>query len=143
MGPMHQRILGTWKSDRKKTFSNFPGYKESSLARKRKLGRIFGHLEIKYTACFLSTNIDGFRQKTRYEVVAEDHNSLVLRETACSGAAECDDALKALVDLIDPSYFQTSLRHLRFETIRGQDYYWFSDLLLGRSLYAEWFRRIN
>lgn len=118
LGVMHQQLLGTWKSDRRKTFQTWSGYDQFTLSQKQKLGKIFGHLKIRYTDQFFDWKQKGETTRDKYKVIEEDSDSHVMRTYS---HLYCVDVL----------------HHLHFENIRGKSYYW-----IGFKNYSEWFRQI-
>jgi hypothetical protein len=115
-GKTDRRLLGTWVSDRRRTFRHFKpkaGCPPQSL---RKFKAIFGKLAVKWGRRFYHTELDGHRRSARYEVVASDASSVVVRSR---------DELSG----------EDQLQHIHFDG----DYYWVA--LSGGSL-CEFFRRV-
>jgi len=110
------RLLGTWKSDRRKTFKNFRPKPGASPAAVKQLKAIFGKLMVRWGKGRYYTEMDGRRDRFKYEVVARDSCSVVVR---------VHDALSS----------EPRLRQITFEG----DYYWTS---LGANM-GEYFRRIQ
>ena len=76
-------------------------------------------------------------------MVAEDEDSLVIRETKQNYLGGLDPVTREIFEPVLEQFHNSQLRHLHFETIRGQDYYWL-DLSTGLgTLFAEWFKRIQ
>jgi len=111
-------LLGTWKSDRRRTFRHWKSRPEVSAANHRKFRLLFGKLTIRWTPKYCYTDFDGDRSRGRYEVVATDFDSIVVRVDAPSWMGEGE----------------TKLYHIHFE----DDYYWMA-LTSG---FVEWFRRV-
>ena len=111
-----RRLLGTWRSDRRRTFRHFkpkPGAAPESL---RKLRSLFGKLVIHWERGRYSTELDGHRDAGEYEVIASDAKSVVV---CCR----------------DPRTDRETLQQIHFDG----DYYWIA--LDGRLI--EWFRRVG
>ena len=77
--PQHDpRLIGTWQSDRRRTFRHFKpkaGCRPASLL---KLKRLFGKLVIEWGRTKYTTELDGVRSTARYRVVARDTSSVVV-----------------------------------------------------------------
>lgn len=74
-----QRLLGSWKSDRRATIRHFvpkPGADPAAIS---KLKTFYGKLLIRWGRGKCYTDLDGFRQAEDYEVVARDSQSVVVR----------------------------------------------------------------
>lgn len=111
-----RRLLGTWRSDRRRTFRHFKpkaGCPPKSL---RKLKALFGKLVVKWGRGVCYTELVGHRESTRYDVVASDTASVVVR-------------------LRDELSGEDRLHHIHFDG----DYYWVA--LSGGSI-CEFFRRV-
>jgi hypothetical protein len=98
-----------------------------TLTRKRKPGRNFGHLEVKYSPQFIFSNFDGFKSKERYEVVAEDEATLVIRESCQNFSGELNLMDREIFEPILEQFSTSQLKHLHFETFRGHEYYCFAE----------------
>jgi hypothetical protein len=111
-----RRLLGTWKSDRRRSFRNIrpkPGCRPAAL---RKLKALFGKLVVRWGRVKYYTDLDGFRSSARYEVVARDSTSVVVRYLDSEGG-------------------EGRLQQIHFEG----DHYW---IALGGGL-CEYFRRVG
>ena len=110
------RLLGTWRSDRRRTFRHFKpkaGCPPQSL---RKFRALFGKLVVTWGRSVVRTELNGHRWSARYEVVARDAVSVVVR-------------------VWDESGGEDGLQHVHF----AGDYYWVA--LAGGSV-CEFFRRV-
>ena len=116
MPKFDKRLLGTWKSDRRKTFLHFKPGADYTPQRLRKLKSLFGKLTVRWTRAKFYSNYEGCLESGSYEIVASDAESVVVRFY--------DDILQ-----------QDRLRQIYFEG----DYYWFA--LWGNL--TEWFRRVE
>lgn len=129
---MHRQLLGTWKSVKQRTLRTYGPYQNFSGAKQRRIGAIFGKLELRYTRTFCFVTLNGITTRERYDVVAEDADSIVVRTYS--------DQMKKLVDPIIlrgiEELFAPRLQHLHLESIRGRDYYW-----VGIRVLVEWFVR--
>jgi hypothetical protein len=111
-----RRLLGTWQSDRRRTFRHFkpkPGCSPHAL---RKLKGLFGKLVVRWGRGVYVTELDGHQTSVRYEVVATDAESVVVRfRDELSGSDQ--------------------LQQIHF----AGDYYWIA--LTGGAIF-EFFRRV-
>jgi hypothetical protein len=74
-----RRLVGTWKSDRRRTFKNFYFKPGADLKAIRKLKSIFGKLVIRWGYRKIVSELDGSVWEDEYEVVAKDASSVVVR----------------------------------------------------------------
>jgi hypothetical protein len=132
MGPLHKKLLGTWKSDKRKTLKTYKPYDSFPLSKRRRVAAIFGKLELRFTPKFCFVTIGGETTRDRYDVIGEDADSIVLRTYSDEFKKRVDPViLEGLED-----FFAPRLQHLHFETERGQDYYW-----IGIRVLVEWFKK--
>ena len=109
------RLIGTWKSDRRRTFAHWRPRKSSSPKSYAKLKSLFGKLQIRWGRGKYYTELDGVKEAFPYEILASDRESVVIRFSG-------------------PSLVFDELCQIRFE----DDYYW---IALGNGL-CEYFKRI-
>jgi hypothetical protein len=84
------RLLGTWRSDRRRTLQFYKPGPHSTPKGHRKFKSIFGKLIVRWTArrCYLEfdgTRFDGEPWSEPYEVVATDETSVVVRTAGVDG----------------------------------------------------------
>ncbi len=131
MSALHKLLLGRWCSDKRKTLAMSLKYCLEPKKR-RKLGRLFGELELVYTRSHVYFRLGEFKYRERYDVVAEDEESLVIRGHSKGltrlMVKQCGEEWRKL--------FHPKLRQLTFRRIRGSDYY-----LAGCGRYFEWFKK--
>jgi hypothetical protein len=111
-----RRLLGTWKSDRRKTFERYcpmPGTRPEVV---RKLKSLFGKLVVRWGRKRVYSELDGHRNSQNYEIIAADSESVVVRYF-------CD------------VFKEDRLQQIHFEG----EYYWIG---LGGHL-CEYFRKIK
>ncbi len=73
------RLLGTWKSDRRRTFKHFRPRPDCSPQSLRKFKSIFGKMVVRWDSDTCQTDLDGCKQTAAYEVIARDSVSVVVR----------------------------------------------------------------
>jgi hypothetical protein len=112
------RLLGTWKSDRRRTFRFFKPKRGCSPQSLRKFKAIFGKLVIRYTRRKYYTELDGYRDSGAYEIVAADSESVVIRFWSRGVFSE-----------------GARLQHIHFEG----DFYW---IAVGGGGLCEFFRKV-
>lgn len=72
------RLIGTWRSDARKTALEIAARRDISAAQKKKLQKLFGKLELRYTPTHCYSFLNGTVSVNRYVVVAKDTSSVVL-----------------------------------------------------------------
>lgn len=110
-----KRLLGTWRSDRRRTLKDWIWRRGWSARKRRLFASIFGHLTIRYTWTRFYTNFKGHKETKQYEVVAADSDSVAV--------VRWDSLLQ-----------EFRIRHIHFQGER----YWIS---IGRQ--REWFKKIK
>jgi hypothetical protein len=111
------RLIGTWKSDRRRTFTHWRPRKSSSSKSYEKLKSLFGKLQIRWARGKYYTDFDGVKDTHSYEILAVDRQSVVIR------ISEANLVFDELVQI-------------RFD---GDDRYW---IALGNGL-CEYFKRVK
>lgn len=110
-----QRLLGTWRSDRRRTARDINARSDIPKNKRAQLIAIFGHLSLRYTSTRCYSSFRGHTESCAYKVVAKNADGVLVVRPGDSLTG--DD----------------SLQHVRFE---GR-HYWVS---LGA--FREYFRRI-
>jgi hypothetical protein len=110
------RLIGTWRSDARKTAREIAARRDISAWKKSKLRRLFGKLELRYTRTRCHARLGDFITVTRYIVVAKDSSSV------------------AIVSFSPTSGKQ--IFHIHFE----REQYW---ICLGSGRIREFFKRIK
>lgn len=111
------RLLGTWQSDRRRTFRHWkpkPGCRPVAL---RRFKAMFGELVVRWTRKRCYSELGEFRSADPYEVVARDSSSVVIR-------------------VWDEFVEEYRVRQIHFE---GEDRYW---ITVSPNL-SECFRRVG
>ena len=133
MTPMQKVLLGTWRSDKRRTLQSIHKYHCLTGAKKRIFSGLFGKLELRYSQKYVHVRLRGFEYRERYEVLAEDTDSIVIRLHS--------DELKMKIDSLPlkvcEDFFKPRLQHITFRPQRGHPYYW-----IGLGLGCEWFRKV-
>jgi hypothetical protein len=111
-----KRLIGTWKSDRRKTFQHYKPNKKISAAHLRRFKALFGKLVVRWSRAKCYSELDGSHDSGPFEVLASDDSSVVIRH-------------------LDGITGESVLKQIHFEG----DYYWFAlDCHMN-----EWFRRVG
>ncbi len=119
----HQRLLGTWKSDRRRTFRNWKPSAQATPAQTRKFKSLFGRLTIRWTSKRGYSSFDNvFDKGEPYAVVACDDDSLVIRTAKPKWLGE-----------------GTELHHIYFDD--DGVHYWTPLVIIEG--FVEWFRRVE
>lgn len=111
-----KRLLGTWRSDRRRTLRYFKPKAWCTPSRLRKFKALFGKLVVEWAHGAYHTEFDGHKVTAPYEVVARDSVSVVV---------QVRDVLSG----------EDRLQHIHFDG----DYYWVA--LSGGGI-CEFFRRV-
>lgn len=72
------RLIGTWRSDARRTGLEIKDRRDITTAARRKLLRLFGRLELRYTRTRCYSSLNGQVWVARYTVVAKDSSSVAL-----------------------------------------------------------------
>lgn len=112
-----RRLIGTWKSDRRRTFLHYKPPEDFTSEKLDKFKSVFGKLTIRWGRGKYYTLLNGFRDVQSYEIVASDHDSVVVR-------------------IRHEIYGHDCLRQICFDG----DHYWIA--LDGGDL-CEWFKRVK
>ena len=73
------RLIGTWKSDVRRTFARFKPKPNSRPQSFRKLKSLFGKLVVRWGRGKVYVEMDGNKSSHTYEVIASDQFSVVVR----------------------------------------------------------------
>jgi hypothetical protein len=133
-----KRLLGTWKSDKRRTFAEWNWKKNTSPKKKAQLKSFFGNLEITYTRTKVVSVLRyrKWAQARRYAVLATDDTSVVIVRF---GKAEVKDRQKYDLDnlkILEEVCSKPQLEHIHFD----RKYFWVS---LGNGRNREFFRKIR
>jgi hypothetical protein len=108
------RLIGNWRSDARKTSLEIAARRDITAAKKKKLLRFFGKLELRYTPTRCYSSLNGQISVNRYSVVAKDSSSVAL--------------------LVSNPILGKQIVHIHFEGNR----YW---IVLGSGRMREFFKR--
>jgi len=76
---MHDsRLIGTWRSDARKTVREIASRRDMRLAKNKKLASMFGKLELRYTRSRCYSRFEDYESVSAYKVVAKDKYSVVV-----------------------------------------------------------------
>jgi hypothetical protein len=134
-----KRLLGVWKSDRKRTFRDWVWTKIISPKRKHRFKLLFGKLEITYTRTKVISSLRyrKWEQSRRYVTLASDEDSVALLqfgEIEIKNRRKYDSAnLKFVKELFGS---KPKIEHIHFD----KRHFWIS---LGNGKNREFFRKIR
>jgi len=112
----HRRLLGTWRSDRRRTLKDWVWPPRTSAKARKRWAAIFGHLLLRYTRTRVYSDYQGTESTQEYAILGSDADSV---------------AIKTYDSLLE----EDRIYHIHFE---GERHYW---ITLGRQ--REWFRRVK
>ena len=72
------RILGRWRSDATRTVRELNARADIPAASKRRLSKLFGQLEMRFTKTRCYSTLQGHTESALYKVVAKDDSSLAI-----------------------------------------------------------------
>lgn len=110
------RLIGTWRSDRRLTFKHFTPSGKPTPRQFRRFKALFGKLVVRWTRQYQHTDLKGFKDREKYEIVAMDSVSVVVKS-------------------YDSVFEEDRVTQIFFES----DFYWFWTPWGMR----EFFRRVN
>lgn len=113
--PTDRRLLGTWKSDRRKTFEHFRPKRGCSAKGLAKFKGLFGKLVIHWTRQRVRCELNGETWSSSYRLIARDDASVV-------------------VEFEEPYFPGKRLQQIQFQN----DHYW-----IALDNITEWFRRLS
>jgi len=73
-----RRLLGTWKSDARRTFKDWIFPPELSEKKRKRFKKLFGKLTLHYTPSRIISDYRGERQIKHYEVLGKDSGSVAI-----------------------------------------------------------------
>jgi hypothetical protein len=135
---MDKRLLGTWKSDKRRTFQEWSWTKRLTPQKRNRFKAIFGKLEVTYTRTKVISTLRHrkWEQARRYSVVAADETSVAVVQF---GKMEIKNRRKYdAVNLeIAEELFgsKPKIEHIHFD----KKHFWIS---LGNGRNREFFRKI-
>ena len=132
------RLLGTWKSDRKRTFAEWVWRKKTPPRKKEKLKALFGKLRITYTRSRVISNLPHRKWATwrRYSILAADQTSVAI---VIFGKLQVKDAHKYdryLLETVNELCSKPEIQQIHFT---GRDY-WIS---IGNGKNREFFHKLH
>jgi hypothetical protein len=74
-----KRLLGTWRSDRRRTVPDWRFAKRLSPEKRRKFLAIFGKLQVTYTRTCIRGVLRDYRFTQPYELLAADSDTVAIR----------------------------------------------------------------
>ncbi len=110
------RLLGVWRSDARRTGREIKARNDIPPPRAKKLKKLFGKLEIRFTDTRCYITLDGSTEVRRYQVLAKDRTSVaILGENTLNGSP--------------------TISHIHFEG----NHFW---ITIGNGRLREFFKRI-
>jgi len=73
-----KRLLGTWKSDARRTLERWVYPAGLSDTRRRRFARLFGRLTVRYTPSRIVSEFRGYRTVDRYKVMGKDQGGVAI-----------------------------------------------------------------
>ena len=134
-----RRLLGSWKSDAKRTFADWSWKKGTTSVGKARLKSLFGKLEITYTRNRIISRLPHLQweEAQRYTMLGTDAESAAI---VIFGKHKIKDRKKYdplnLAILEDCPVPDERIEHIHF----GKDYYW---VYVGNGRNREFFRRMK
>jgi hypothetical protein len=134
-----RRLLGAWKSDRKRTFEEWSWRKKLPPQKKKRFTACFGNLEINYTRTkiIMTLRYRKWEQARRYQVVASDESSVAIVQFGpmkIKNRSKYDpEHLKLMQKMFPP---KPVIQHIHFE----KEHFWIS---LGNGKNREFFWKIH
>jgi len=132
MPDLHTPLLGTWKSDRRRTLATWHRYHLLRGPRKKQFASIFGKLTLRYTRHRVDYVLNKVRWSAPYEVMAHDADSVVLRIHSEDLWSPADPMIADIIKTLA----QPRITYLHVTRYRGHDYHW-----IGCGIFCECFRR--
>jgi hypothetical protein len=108
--------MGVWRSDARRTSLDVAAWRDISTAKQKKLLKLFGKLELRYTQTHCYSTLNGQVTASRYRVVAKDSSSVAL--------------------VVSNALAGEQIVHLHFEG----SHYW---IVLGSGRMREFFKRVS
>jgi hypothetical protein len=134
-----KRLLGVWKSDKKRTFQEWRWVKPLPLKKKKRFKSIFGKLEVTYARAKVISTLRHrkWEQARRYVILGIDDESVAILqfgEIEIKNRRKYDSAnLKFVKELFGS---KPKIQHIHFD----KKHYWIS---LGNGRNRECFRKIR
>ncbi|MBI1176194.1 hypothetical protein GC207_02005 [bacterium] len=129
---LQKLLIGTWKSDKRRTLRFCHRYHLLMGTKKRRFGNLFGHLTIRYTRSRVYYTLRETEWSAKYDVIAQDSKSIVLRLHSDSLWKQAEPVVVDLVKQLMPA----RLQQVHFQLVDDTQYYW-----IGCGTFCEWFRR--
>jgi hypothetical protein len=131
-----RRLLGTWKSDDKRTLKEWTWKRSLSARKRKKFKSIFGKLEVTYTRTKISSRLGprDWESWRRYSVLAADETSVAILEFGNLRIKNSGNYDPLCMDLVKELCSKPAIHHIHFEG----EHYWIS---LGKN--REFFRKIR
>ena len=134
-----KRLLGVWKSDRRRTFQEWSWNKKLTPQKRKRFQSFFGELEVIYNRNKIISKLRhrNWEQSRRYAIVATDETSIAIVQFGkleIKNRRKYDVVNLQMVDELFPS--KSKIEHIHFD----RNHYWIS---LGNGRNREFFRKIR
>jgi hypothetical protein len=134
-----KRLLGTWKSDKRRTFAEWNWKRNTSPKKKAKLKAFFGKQEITYTRTKVITVLPHRKSEwaRRYAVLATDDTSVAIVQFGKINFKNRQKYNPENLKMVDEIFgSKPRIQQINFD----KNYFWF---LLGNGRNREYFRKIR
>ena len=133
-----KRLLGTWKSDKRRTFAEWSWAKKLTPKKKEWFKSIFGKLEINYGRTKVISRLRHRRweQSRRYVVLGSDENSVAIVNF---GRLEIKNRRKYSplgLEIVDELHSKPEIKHIHFD----KKHFW---VLIGNGKNRQFFRKLR
>src|SRR4051794_1830606 len=72
------RLLGTWRSDRRRTLKEWVSRRGTTAKRRKLICDMFGRLTIHYTRQWMRSEFKGHKNSRLYEIIGADSDSVAI-----------------------------------------------------------------
>ena len=130
MNSVRKLLIGTWRSDQRRTLQTFHKYHCMRGVKKRRVAGLFGRLVVRYTHKYIYDKLPNFEDRACYDVVAEDANTIVIRIHTHKLKKQVHRVIAEDLEAL----FEPRLEQIHFVRSKGRQYYW-----VGCGRFCEWF----
>lgn len=133
-----KRLLGKWKSDKRKTFLDWHWRKNASSKRKEKLKSFFGNLILTFTRTRIIYDLPyrHWQRSRRYVILGVDETSVAIIVLEKPKIMKRDKYSRAGLQIVEDFWSKPEIQHIHFE----KNWFWIS-IGIGRN--REFFRKLG